>query len=551
MNKEQGTIKNFVIFLTELAVIFLVIFGFAPREALLFLTGLLIFYFIFSPLEDSLWVFVASIPLFIALPITESFDRMANWRILLVVLFFVWLVKFVILRPKDEGSHGLITFSARFFASIRMTFGYLEYLTAVFLIIGALSLFVADDIWVGAKKIIFLINIFLLFLIVRNLSAINKKIIPKLANALKVAIGSTLIIGFVQLLAVFFIPLHLFWQFWARQVIPVFYGQNLSDLLSYSNTWFSYYAYQPPTLRMFSVFPDSHSFAFFCILATPFLLAMIFLRQKREKWKLLFNYFLLTACLMAIIFSGSRGAWVSALGALVVFLLGILLFYSPTVRSKTDFFIPKNFEKWKKKIQLVLGCLITFFLLFPISSGILLLSQKAQMGESLKMEKISLFERARSIADFAETSVKGRLEIWQRTADSIMMRPVLGVGIGNYPFIINEKMSSVKKGASAHNLYLDVASEMGIFALLVLLAVFWQIFKKFWLVFQDKESLNSPNLQAWASFFILALVWILGYSLFDVILLNDKVFLFFMANLALLYATKTSISFNKSSNIQR
>ena len=65
------------------------VFNLAPREAALFLTGLLIFYFIFSPLEDSLWVFIASIPLFVALPVTEGFDTMANWRILLAVLFLV------------------------------------------------------------------------------------------------------------------------------------------------------------------------------------------------------------------------------------------------------------------------------------------------------------------------------------------------------------------------------------------------------------------------------------------------------------------------------
>lgn len=538
MNLKNG--KNIIVFLTELAVIFLVIFGVVPREAFLFLTGLLIFYFIFSPLEDSLWVFVASIPLFVALPITESFDHMANWRILLVVLFFVLFFKHGISISLFKTAFG------KWRLKEKLNYSLLEYLVGIFLIIGALSLFVADDIWIGAKKIIFLINIFLLFLIIRNLSAISKNIIPKLINALKMAIGITLGIGFVQLLTVFFVPLYSFWHFWSNRVISVFYGQNLSDLLSYSNTWFSYYTYQPPTLRMFSIFPDSHSFAFFCVLATPFLLAAVFLRQKENKRKLFLNYFLLAVCLMAIIFSGSRGAWASAFGTLIVFLFVILLFYSPTIRSKTDFFVPENFEKWKKKIQLILGCLIMFFLLFPISSGILLLSQKAQMGESLKTEKISLFERARSIADFAETSIKGRLEIWQRTTDSIMMRPLLGVGIGNYPFIINEEMSSVKRGASAHNLYLDIASEMGIFALLVLLAIFWQIFKKFWLVFQDKDKLNNPDLQVWASFFVLALVWILGYSLFDVVLLNDKVFLFFIANIGLLYA---SSSLDKSFNI--
>ena len=81
MNSSKA--KNIVILLTELTVIFLMVFGIIPREASLFLTGLLIFYFIFAPLKDSLWVFIASIPLFVALPITENFDYMSNWRILL------------------------------------------------------------------------------------------------------------------------------------------------------------------------------------------------------------------------------------------------------------------------------------------------------------------------------------------------------------------------------------------------------------------------------------------------------------------------------------
>ena len=81
--------KNFVILFTEIIFILLMVFGIFPREASLFITGLLVFYFIFSPLEDSLWVFIASIPLFVALPISENFDTLASWRILSIVLFLV------------------------------------------------------------------------------------------------------------------------------------------------------------------------------------------------------------------------------------------------------------------------------------------------------------------------------------------------------------------------------------------------------------------------------------------------------------------------------
>jgi len=537
MNDSKA--KNLVIILTELAAIFLMAFNILPRELSLVITGILVFYFIFSPLEDSLWVFIASIPLFIALPVTESFDTMANWRILLAVLFLVLFFRHGISISLVKNTLG------RWELKKKLKYYRAEYLTGIFLLIGCLSLLVANDVWMGIKKLLFLINIFLLYVIIRNLVAQNKEIIFKVVGAVKVAIGITLGIGFLQLIMVFFVNLHKFWYLWDRSVISVFYGQALSNLLSYSNTWFSYYSFQLPTLRMFSVFPDSHSFAFFCVLALPFFLTMIFLRPKASKEKAVVYYLLLIACLMAIIFSGSRGAWVGALGACLVFLFIIFLYWSPTIRSRTDFFIPKYVKKWWKEIQLILGCLIIFFILFPTASAILFLPQYIQLGQEA-ISGVSLFERARSIIDFIETSIKGRLEIWQRTIDSIIIRPMLGVGIGNYPLVLNEPISASKRGSSAHSLYLEIAAEMGVFALIILLVIFWQILKNAWQVFTRYKGLFF---RVWSGFFLLALIWILGYNLFDVVLFNDKVLLFFIVNLGILYAAKSSLSFNKSSQL--
>jgi len=501
---SESLSKKIVIFSTELTTILLMVFGILPPGMGIFLTGILIFYFIFSPLKDSLWVFVASIPLFITLPITEGLDSMANWRILLAVLF-------LILFFKQGISKRPLHYPA-------------EYLVGIFLFLGALSLINATDLWIGVKKLLFLINAFLLFLIIRNLAVKDKRIIFELPSAITVAIATTLSIGFIQYASVIFVRLFSFWQFWARSVIPVFYGQDLSNLLSYSNTWFSYYASLPATLRMFSVFPDSHSFAFFCILALPFFLIKIFFGSK-SRLKTALYYFLLVLCLLAIIFSGSRGAWVAGLGALIVFFFA--------------FFIFNLDKKQKKQITLIFGVLIIFFLLFPISSRILLFYQQVQLDRPLDMEGVSLFERAKSIFDFDDISVKSRLEIWQKTANSILERPLLGVGIGNYPIILDEEMSAAKKGSSAHSLYLDIASEMGLLSLLVFLVIVFYFLKDTWQVFRKigNDKLNQ-FFPVWAGFFLLALIWIFSYSLFDVVLLNDKVLLFFMANLALLYSAK-------------
>jgi len=529
---KNSTKKNLVILSIEIFVLLLIVSGVAPREASLFLTGLLIFYFIFSPLKDSLWVFIASIPLFVALPISESFDAMANWRILLIVLFLKLFLQ-------SGASFSLVKNNkGQWRLKENIKHYRIEYIFGIFLLLNIASLFVAADAWIGTKKLIFLINAFLLFLIIRNFSGRKKKIIPVLKSALNPAIGITLAVGFVQLVIVFFVPLFPFWQFWARNVIAPFYGQNLSDLLSYSNTWFSYYSYQLPTLRMFSGFPDSHSFAFFCILSLPFFLKRIFLVQKNNKRKKIIYYLGLILCLLAIIFSGSRGAWAGAAGSFFVFLFIIFLYYSPTIRNKTGFFVPELYQKWKKQIQLIFGTLIMLAVLFPIGSAILFMPQYFELereNREIEFGKISFFERARSIINFDEVSVKNRLEIWQRTADSIIIHPILGTGLGNFPLILNEEFSSAKKGASAHNLYLDVAAETGIFSMLILVAIFWEIFKDAWKIFTKTK--NQFH-YVWSGFFVLALVWILGYSVFDVALLNDKVLLFFLVNLGLLYSIK-------------
>ncbi len=525
---KQQKAKNILILLTEIAAIGLMAFNLLPRELSLVITGILLFYFIFEPLEDSLWVFIASIPLFIALPITQNIDTLANWRILSIALF-------LILFFKQGISIQLIKKQNKWKLKEKFKHFQIEYLFGIFLILAIISLLTAENIWLGIKQIIFLINACLIFIVIRNLAFQNQILLKKIISAFKTAIGIVLGIGFLQLGLIFFTNLHQFWHWWDRHIINLFYGIDLSNLLSYSNTWFSYYSYQMPTLRIFSIFPDSHSFAFFCILALPFFLTLIYLEKKHTKR--IINYILLIACLLAIIFSGSRGAWVGAGTTLIFFLFLLLANWSPTINKFTCFFKSKNKKIYAKKIQLVFFSLILFFILFPIASGILFAPQYIQLGSQAISEKTSAFERAKTIIDFNEASIKGRLEIWQRTADSILIHPWLGVGIGNYPSILKQDLNYAEKGSSAHSLYLQIAAEMGIFALIILLIIFYKILKRSWLIFnQESESPKNSFLVIWSGFFLLALVWILSYSVFDIVLLNDKVLLFFIANLAILYS---------------
>ena len=286
----QNRFTFYIILAVEILTVILTSVGIFPREAVLILTGIMVFYFIFSPVEDSLILFIISIPLFIALPISENFDSMANWRILLAILFLrLFFEKGISIKIiKDKIKH----------------LNPMEYFVGLFLIIAVFSLFVAPDRVAGIKKILFLVNIFLLYIIIRNIVCNNKEMAPKIIKAAAAAGIISLIIGYGQLVLIFFKPLYTFWQWWAYKVIPVFYGHELGKLLSVSNTWFSYYPDSPPTLRMFSVFPDSHSFGLFMIIGLIFL---VYLLRKKSFWLPIVLF------LLALVFSGSRAVWLSAM----------------------------------------------------------------------------------------------------------------------------------------------------------------------------------------------------------------------------------------------
>ena len=497
MNKDKITF--YIILIVEILAVVLASLGILEREVVLVMTGLLIFYFIFSKVEDSLILFILSIPLFVALPISDGFDTMANWRILLAVLFLCLFFKqgLSIKIIKDKLGHLKIKEKFKHYP--------MEYLIGLFLMISVLSLFVATDVTVGIKKILFLVNIFLLYIIIRNVIAHNKKMTTKIIKAGAVAGIISLIVGYSQLISVFLTSLYNFWQWWARNVISVFYGFDLTKLLSVSNTWFSYYSDNPPALRMFSIFPDSHSFALFTIIGLIFFTYLLLKQNKKIYWLPIVLSFL------ALLFSGSRGVWLSAI---VPFLIVIFLFI----------------RKFKPSIaRIFISFLLIFIIAFPVSSFVISASQNIKDGTLA-------FKRAKTLADLEEISIKSRMEIWGKSFKSILKKPLLGVGIGNYPIVLGEDISAAKRGASAHNLYLDIASEMGLLGLIFLLLIFWQIIKRGWKLAQKNQ---------YALIFTFFFLWIIVYALFDIVLLNDKVLLLFMVALGILYSKNHEFKLKK------
>lgn len=477
--------------ISEIAVIALVIFSIIPREAILFLTGFLAFYLLFSPLKEAVVLFIISIPLFVALPITENFDTMSNWRILLTLLFLrIGAAKFKDIKNWHQ-----------FTQSVKKDKKLYIYVFAFFLV-AVLSLANAESANYGIRKILFLANAMMISFVVVNSGITAKKI--QLSGSVSVLMS--LAIGYTQIITVFFAPLYLFWQWWANHVIPVFYGKNLAELLSYSNTWLSYYEKSLPTLRIFSVFPDSHSFALFSLIG---LIPLTYLWTQDGAFKKTYAFIGIFS-LLSVILSGSRGFWASAILIAVILILILVVI---------------KIKKYRQYIPLrsYFMILLIFFMLFPAGSLILSGSRIGNMTDGGEYESLTL-KRAKSILNFKETSNKGRLEIWNATLNSFVKYPFLGVGVGNYPTVIGEPLESGRRGASAHNLYFDIAAEMGILGLVTFLLILWEIFKK-----------ARAQIAVAKTVFLFYFIWILLYSLFDVVLLNDKVLLFFIVQVAVLY----------------
>ena len=576
------------IFLSEFILVFAMAIGIAPQEFSYLILVLLVASFVKLNMLDSLKLFILSIPFFVALPANAFSDSMSIWRVLIIALFLKagW-EKYRWFHSPSVSQYGinsglwnrcarLLDYAKRLH-SLKETMEptYLQkcstalkglwnqrlgsankklfLFTILFFIIASISLISAQDIGAGIKKMLFLANIFLLFPVV--IFAIKKE--SDLREIFKAIFYSSLIIvfiGYFQFVLTFFITLSQFWYFWTDNVIKAFYGQNLSHLLSYSNTWFSYYKSLPPTLRMFSVLPDSHSFAMIIIISTPVILSFLFLYMgKKKKYMSIALIFFL----LAIFFSGSRGAWVGSIFALAA---GLFLFLFSSIRTKNNsrsekirlailefvkllkskvgfnFNIENNSKYYSK---LIAFSVLLFFVLMPVSSLILKQNQETQIMRSnisLSEEdksKFSMFERAFSITDFSETSNKGRLQIWQETLVSINEKPFFGVGIGNFNYVLGENSAALKKGSSAHSIYFDIAAEIGIFGLIIFLFLIMEILKMAYTLYFKME---KKYLKIFAGSFFVYFTWICAYSLFDVVIFNDKVLIFVVIMIGALYS---------------
>jgi len=163
-----------------------------------------------------------------------------------------------------------------------------------------------------------------------------------------------------------------------------------------------------------------------------------FLLSKGKLYSYLVFPFL-TVSVFALLATQSRGAWLGFAGMLFIFMV----------------------VNYKKKIALV------FLAIFLIAVCFLLTNPK-------------LYDRFLSIFSLEKEGNMTRIHIWQASLNMFKDKPVLGVGLGVFPAVYPDyappAASKEETFAFAHNIFLQMAAELGLIGFILFLLAFAHIY---------------------------------------------------------------------------
>lgn len=511
-----------------------------PVEVAIVNTLLLaIFILLATPFHSSL-LLIVSIPFFVVLP-NPVLANLPMWRPLFVWLFVIWLarllinqrawlLKFFAIKRWNSGQPmsgaRLREITTQALKRINSRLRPWDKVAVLFLILAFCSLLIARFPIHGLKQIIFLINAYLLYIVIVNVVTDESKL-KEIIRYSRYSLIIIVALGFLQYFSTLFSVPYYFWQYWATMVSSLYYGVPLGNVLAYSNSWLSGSG-GDQALRMFGILPDTHAFGVMCI----FLLAYLVPFVNRAKSVIATRKYWLVGIFLAgfgVMASGTRGVWLSMLIPIGVSVLAYFF----------------NFLKpYFKNMLIVYAIIVGLFIVSPLISKGLNFIRTYDVQDNF-------LDRASSIYDLTESSNVGRLEIWKSSVGFAAMHP-FGVGYGNFitSIVTNipenstfEEVSGMKNlkynlpqgFITAHSLYLHLLVELGFAGLLAFILYWWEYFEGLWR-FVKKHASTSGGMSLYTSLVVslgLAFIWILSYGLFDVTILNDRVLQYLFVSIAI------------------
>ncbi len=390
-------------------------------------------------------------------------------RVLILCAALVWLARALI--------HKKISYPPALTSPLLLTF---------FLLSAFASLLVASDGAWFARKFIFLCNYAILFALL--ITTCTQQCMRQALRALIASSTLATLCALILWSGQFLFGADAIVTLWRTFIAPLFFGSAVTDTLA---TYSSAYVNIAGTnyLRLSGFFPDPHVAAFFFEMLIPFAFALAYTATTRRA-RFFWSGATITL-LVATLATFTRGAYVAiAAGALCAFLLW---FVRASIRRNIHF-------SWRGSAVALFGTLTLMALIFLTPLG------------------------ARISAIFThDTSVSARLDIYTQALDTIRARPLLGVGLGNYPLTVNPH-ANYRDPYYAHNLYLDIAVEMGLLALFLFLAL---LCGALWRFLRSATPLSTAG--------AIALIIYMTHSLFDTALFSVHVLplLFFILALSM------------------
>ncbi len=357
---------------------------------------------------------------------------------------------------------------------------------------GALGSFIllaaASALWAvhpdaAIPRIAFLLNLLPLVLVWHDLFDRHPDLLPSLVRSALFGATGAALVTLIFFLLQFVFGVGTVFHFIVDRVLPFFLGHEFAALVAaYPSLMVNLGG--ETVLRATAVFPDPHVAAYFFGLSG--FLALGMLRSTEQRGYLYIAGIIFLADLLTF----SRGGTVGLLmGGGMYFLLSTRRYFS--------------WQKNQLRLAIVLGAMLIVFFSPPV------------------------FNRFLTSFSFSDASGTERLALWREAVETIKENPVLGLGLGNH-LAVARPLAASGTPFYAHNLYLDIATELGLVGLGLFLALFaWAGTK----VFQLRQS--SP----WAAPFGGALVLYLGHSLVETALFSLHVTIL----LALIFALSLSL----------
>src|SRR5882724_1694141 len=224
-------------------------------------------------------------------------------------------------------------------------------------------------------------------------------------------------------------------------------------------TWDGRFYWLRPTLSTspFGPFANHNHFAGYMELLIPLPIALVIAREGRGEIRLLY---LFAAAMMGVaaVASLSRGGMISiAAGMMFIAILGVRLRREKQLSRVTMFFSQ---------------AVVMIAIMSVIAAGIF------WIGADQVIKRVTQGQAADS-APGRETFLSSRGWIWRDTFSMIRANPILGVGLGAYEtaFPIYSESDGSLRVPQAHNEYLQVAADAGIFGVLIALWFIVAIFR--------------------------------------------------------------------------